>query len=133
MKELVRCKHETAIQLLYECHEVLKVEDNLEKCAVLKNTRKVHIAACHDGKTFATVVCRLGRQGTKGKCWSCKGARCGHENQWNKELKASVLKNNVEKGYSTKETSSSSDNDDDEDFVTGLSHENDRIERCQLN
>ena len=83
-------------------------------------------------KTFATVVCRLGRQGTKGKCWSCKGARCGHENQWNKELKASVLKTNVEKGFSTKETSSSSDNDDDEDSVTGLSHENDRIERCQL-
>ena len=81
---------------------------------------------CQVCKTFATVVCRLGRQGTKGKCWCCKRARCGHENQWIKELKASDLKTNVEKGISTKETSSSSENDDDGDSATGHSQENEK-------
>ena len=87
---------------------------------------------CQVCKTFATVVCRLGRQGTKGKCWCCKRERCGHENQWIKELKASDLKTNVEKGISTKETSSSSENEDDGDSATGHSQENEKIERSQL-
>ena len=131
-KELKHCKHEAVSQLLYEYQKVVEVEKNVKKCAVLKNTTKIHIAACHDGKSFATIVCRIGRQGTKGKCWSCKGARCGHETRWNKELKSLVLKTDVDNN-SKDEMSSSSDNDDDGDSVSEQSNEKEeRIERSQL-
>ena len=42
VKELVWCKHEAVSQLLYVYHEVLEVEDNLEKSAVLKHKKSSH-------------------------------------------------------------------------------------------
>ena len=119
-KELVRCKHEAVSRLLYDYEKVVEVETSAKKCAVLKNTKKVHIAACHDGKSFATIICRIGRQGTKGKCCFCKGVRCGHENQWNKELKSSVLKTDAKKRNAKEEMSSFSDNDDEEDSLAEI-------------
>ena len=131
-KELVRCKHEAVSRLLYDYEKVVEVETSAKKCAVLKNTKKVHIAACHDGKSFATIICRIGRQGTKGKCCSCKGARCGHENQWNKELKSSVLKTDAEKRNDEEEMSSFSDNDDEEDSLARQNDRKEKVERSKL-
>ena len=42
VNELVLCKHEAVSQLLYVYHEVLEVEDNLEKSAVLKHKKSSH-------------------------------------------------------------------------------------------
>ena len=58
---------------------------------LLKNSSKIHLAACFDGKSYATIVCKLSRSSTKGKCNSCKGVKCGHLTRWNKELGSSLL------------------------------------------
>ena len=128
--ELNHCKHEAVSQLLYTYQEVVEMEDGSQKCVVLKNTEKVHISACHDGKSYATIVCRIGRQASKGKCCSCKGTKCGHEAQWNKDLKTSVLKTDkVIEEKDQKEISSSSGDDEADGSTVQITE---KVERSPL-
>ena len=128
--ELNHCKHEAVSQLLYTYQEVVEMEDGSQKCVVLKNTEKLHISACHDGKSYATIVCRIGRQASKGKCCSCKGTKCGHEAQWNKDLKTSVLKTDkVIEEKDEKEISSSSGDDEADDSTVQITE---KVERSPL-
>ena len=89
--ELVKCKHEVVSKALYTHSIVDVVESQNKECVLLKNSSKIHLAACFDGKTYATIVCKLSRSSTKGKCNSCKGVKCGHLTRWNKELGSSLL------------------------------------------
>ena len=76
--ELVKCKHEVVSKALYIHSIVDVVESQNKECVLLKNSSKIHLAACFDGKSYATIVCKLSRSSTKGKCNSCKGVKCGH-------------------------------------------------------
>ena len=89
--ELVKCKHEVVSKALYTHSIVDVVESQNKECVLLKNSSKIHLAACFDGKSYATIVCKLSRSSTKGKCNSCKGVKCGHLTRWNKELGSSLL------------------------------------------
>ena len=129
--ELIHCKHEAISKVLYTCQRVMDVESTSSHCTVLKNTDKIHIAASFDGKTYATIVCKIGYQSNKGKCCSCKGTKCGHQNRWNKELRSLVLKENMSMRASQKNSSSNS-SDDEIESVNKQSVENVKVERGQL-
>ena len=88
---LVNCKHAAVSLALYTYENVIKVESDGKMCVVLKDSKKLHIAASYDGESFATVVCRIGRNSKKGKCCFCKGEECGHQYEWNKNIRHSVL------------------------------------------
>ena len=45
----------------------------------------------NNNKSYATIVCKLSRSSTKGKCNSCKDAKCGHLTPWNKDFGSSLL------------------------------------------
>ena len=81
-----------------------------KNCIVIKDSDKVHIAASFCGKSYATIVLNLSKQSRTGKCCSCKGSKCEHQKNWNKESRLSVLKEkNVDKKAS--EASSSGEGD----------------------
>ena len=96
--ELSKCKHEEVSKLLYTHDRVMDVESEPKNCTVIKDSDKVHIAASFCGKSYATIVLNLSKQSRTGKCCSCKGSKCEHQKNWNKELRLSVLKEkNVDK------------------------------------
>ena len=96
--ELSKCKHEEVSKLLYTHDRVMDVESEPKNCTVIKDSDKVHIAASFCGKSYAAIVLNLSKQSRTGKCCSCKGSKCEHQKNWNKELRLSVLKEkNVDK------------------------------------
>ena len=111
---LVKCKHAAVSKAVYYRKNVLNVENKSTNCTVLKNTKTLHMAACYDGTSFATIVCRIGRHSTKGKCVKCKGDRCGHNKAWNKELGSAVLKKRKRKEEESEYMSKSEDTEDNE-------------------
>jgi hypothetical protein len=122
---LVKCKHAAVSKAVYYHKNVLNVENKSTNCTVLKNTKTLHMAACYDGISFATIVCRIGRHSTKGKCVKCKGDRCGHNNAWNKELGSAVLKKRKRKEEESEYMSKPEDTEDNED-------EEEKVKRGQL-
>ena len=97
-----------------------------QQTALFSKTQKtLHMAACYDGTSFATIVCRIGRHSTKGKCVKCKGDRCGHNKAWNKELGSAVLKKRKRKEEESEYMSKSEDTEDNED-------EEEKVKRGQL-
>ena len=112
-KDLINCKHESISTALYTHERVVDVEKNSKKCTVLQDTEKSHISACFDGKTYATIVCKLAWKSKKGKCCSCKGSQCGHRASWYKELRAIVLKEDNTQQETADEISSNCDDESD--------------------
>ena len=106
---LVKCKHAAVSKAVYYHKNVLNVESKSTNCIVLKNTKQIHMAACYDGKTFATIVCRTGRHSTKGKCVECKGDKCGHNKVWNTELRSTTLKKSGRKEEESEDVTKSED------------------------
>ena len=92
--DLVKCKHEVVSKVLYTYKLVEKAENNLTNCTILKSNKKIHLSACYDGNSYATIACKLTWGSRKGKCSVCKGSKCKHQEKWNKELKSKVLKIN---------------------------------------
>ena len=113
MNELIKCKHEVISKVLYTSQRVIDVESISNKCTVLKNTDKTHIAASWDGQSYAIIVCKIGLQSNKGKCCSCKGTKCGHQDIWNKEMRSFVLKEDISLKATVKDSSSNSNDEDD--------------------
>ena len=112
---LVKCKHAAVSKTLYPHSSVVNAENGSNNCIVLKNNSKIHMAACYDGRSFATVVCRTGSHSTKGKCENCKGDKCGHIKAWNNELKSATVNKRKRKEDETEYHSKSDDTEDNED------------------
>ena len=91
--DLVKCKHEVVSKVLYTHQLVKEVESKSTNCTILKSSEKIHLSACFDGNSYATIACKLAWGSKKGKCSVCKGSKCKHQERWNKELRAKVLKN----------------------------------------
>ena len=122
---LKECKHAKVSKALYERTNVLKVENQKKNCTVLTNTSKLHVAACYDGKSYAIVVCRKGRHSNKGKCLSCKGDKCGHQQIWNQELRELLLKG--EKTNEKEETEVEDSNSEGEEEEVTAKNERPRL------
>ena len=95
-KTIVSCRHALVSKLIYKHENVVEAEQSFRKCFTIKTNDKEHLSACSDGKTFATVVCRLSRGSKRGKCLSCKGDMCGHTKAWNYEVSNEIFENNDE-------------------------------------
>ena len=90
--DLVKCKHEEVSKVLYTHQLVTEVESHSTNCTILKSNEKIHLSACYDGNSYATIACKLAWGSRKGKCSVCKGSKCKHQLTWNKELRSKVLK-----------------------------------------
>ena len=95
--DLVKCKHEVVSKVLYQHQLVEEAENNSTNCTILKSNEKIHLSACYDGNSYATIACKLAWGSRVGKCSVCKGSKCRHQERWNKELRYKVLKEVDEK------------------------------------
>ena len=115
-KTLVNCNHAQVSKTVYKHENVVNAEQSFSKCFTIKSNEKEHISACFDGKTFATVVCRLSRGSRKGKCLSCKGDMCRHIKAWNAEVRTQILEVNDNTPDGSEEMEIDTDeNEDSED------------------
>ena len=115
-KTLVNCNHVIVSKTVYKHENVVNAEQSFRNCFTIKSNEKEHISACTDGKTFATVVCRLSYGSRKGKCLSCKGDMCRHIKAWNMEVKTQILEEDDNNHDGSEEMEIDTDeNEDSED------------------
>ena len=77
--DLVKCKHEVVSKVLYTHKLVEKAENNPTNCTILKSNKKIHLSACYDGNSYATIACKLTWGSRKGRCSVSKGSKCKHQ------------------------------------------------------
>lgn len=85
------CIHSRISEALHTKEKSKEAKQLTDKCKVLVNDEKQHLAASFDGQTYGLIFVNKARQGNKGNCQKCKSVQCKHVKCWDQELKKKVL------------------------------------------